>query len=71
MDGRSDYEVVEMDTVKGKPGSGKVLITMLLRRNSVLSLNNAVRRFPLLITWYVAPGYHSLFTVADILTFLD
>lgn len=38
MEGRSDCEVVEMDTVKGTKGKGKVLLTMLLRRNSVMLL---------------------------------
>lgn len=36
MENKSNYEVVEMDTVKGKRGCGKVILTMLLRRNSVM-----------------------------------
>lgn len=36
MNGKSEYDVVEMDTVKGAKGKGKVLLTMLLRRNSVM-----------------------------------
>lgn len=36
IENKSDYEVVEMDTVKGKRGYGKVILTMLLRRNSVM-----------------------------------
>ncbi len=36
MKENADYRVVEMDTVKGKQGYGKVLLTLLLRRNSVM-----------------------------------
>lgn len=36
MKDNADYRVVEMDTVKGKQGYGKVLLTLLLRRNSVM-----------------------------------
>jgi IS30 family transposase len=36
MEGRPDSSVVEMDTVKGKQGYGKVLLTFLLRRYSVM-----------------------------------
>ena len=36
MQNRSESDVFEMDTVKGKQGYGKVLLTMLLRRNSVM-----------------------------------
>ena len=36
IDGKSDYTVTEMDTVKGKKGKGKVLLTLLLRRNSFM-----------------------------------
>lgn len=36
MEYKSDYEVVELDTVKGKKGKGKVLLTMLFRRNSIM-----------------------------------
>ena len=36
MENRSERDVFEMDTVKGKQGYGKVLLTMLLRRNSVM-----------------------------------
>ena len=38
MEGSSNTGVVEMDTVKGKKGKGKVILTMLLRRNSVMLL---------------------------------
>lgn len=36
METHSDYEVSEMDTVKGKKGKGKVMLTIILRRNSVM-----------------------------------
>ena len=36
LEGKSDYIVTEMDTVKGKQGAGKVMLTMMLRRNSVM-----------------------------------
>lgn len=36
MEGKSNSSVVEIDTVKGKKGKGKVILTMLLRRNSVM-----------------------------------
>ncbi len=36
MKNRSEKGVCEMDTVKGKRGQKKVLLTMLLRRNSVM-----------------------------------
>ncbi len=36
MKGKSDSKVFEMDTVKGKRGSRKVMLTMLFRRNSVM-----------------------------------
>lgn len=36
MEGKSESKVFEMDTVKGKRGLGKVMLTMLLRRNSVM-----------------------------------
>ncbi|WP_035775032.1 IS30 family transposase [Butyrivibrio sp. VCB2001] len=36
MKNRSEKDVCEMDTVKGKRGQKKVLLTMLLRRNSVM-----------------------------------
>ncbi len=36
IEGKSDYMVTEMDTVKGKKGKGKVLLTLLLRRNSLM-----------------------------------
>ncbi len=36
MASRFDWEVVEMDTVKGKQGYGKVLLTMLMRQNTVM-----------------------------------
>ena len=35
---RSTYEVVEMDTVKGRREKGKRLLTMILRKNSVMLL---------------------------------
>lgn len=36
MEHRSDSRVFEMDTVKGKRGYGKVMLTMLFRKNSVM-----------------------------------
>lgn len=36
MEGKSDADVVEIDTVKGARGKGSVLLTMLFRRNSVM-----------------------------------
>ncbi len=36
MERHFDWEVVEMDTVKGKQGYGKVLLTMLMRRNNMM-----------------------------------
>lgn len=36
MQNRTEKDVFEMDTVKGKKGQKKVLLTMLLRRNSVM-----------------------------------
>lgn len=36
MEGKSDGIVTEMDTVKGKREKGAVMLTMLLRRNSVM-----------------------------------
>ena len=36
MENRSEKDVFEMDTVKGKKSQKKVLLTMLLRRNSVM-----------------------------------
>ena len=36
MEGKSDSKVFEMDTVKGKRGYGKVMLTMLFRKNSVM-----------------------------------
>ncbi len=33
---RPEYEIVEMDTVKGKQGYGKVMLTLLFRRNNVM-----------------------------------
>ncbi len=36
MESRPAYDVVEIDTVKGRQGYGKVILTMLLRRNSVM-----------------------------------
>ncbi|MBO4912958.1 MAG: IS30 family transposase [Butyrivibrio sp.] len=36
MENRSEKDVFEMDTVKGKKNQKKVLLTMLLRRNSVM-----------------------------------
>ncbi len=36
MEGKSDTRVFEMDTVKGKRGHGKVMLTMLFRKNSVM-----------------------------------
>lgn len=36
MEGKSDSRVFEMDTVKGKRGYGKVMLTMLFRKNSVM-----------------------------------
>ncbi|MCR5415344.1 MAG: IS30 family transposase [Pseudobutyrivibrio sp.] len=36
IEDRPEYEIVEMDTVKGKQGRGKVMLTMLFRRNNVM-----------------------------------
>ena len=36
MNSRTEKDVFEMDTVKGKKGQKKVMLTMLLRRNSVM-----------------------------------
>lgn len=36
MENRSEKDVFEMDTVKGKRNQKKVLLTMILRRNSVM-----------------------------------
>ncbi len=36
MKGKSESRVFEMDTVKGKRGYGKVMLTMLFRKNSVM-----------------------------------
>lgn len=36
MQNKSEHDVVEIDTVKGRRGVGKVLLTMLFRRNSVM-----------------------------------
>ena len=36
MEGKSDSRVFEMDTVKGKKGTKKVMLTMLFRKNSVM-----------------------------------
>lgn len=38
MEGKSESRVFEMDTVKGKRGYGKVLLTILFRKNSVMLL---------------------------------
>ena len=36
MEGKSDSRVFEMDTVKGKRGYGKVMLTMMFRKNSIM-----------------------------------
>jgi IS30 family transposase len=44
MEGKSDTRVFEMDTVKGKRGHGKVMLTMLFRKNSVMLIFLIPRR---------------------------